>query len=214
MVDVTRWVNVTVALESGLGADKILSAITQANPGVATSAGHGLSDGDYMKYDITSGMSKLNSRVLRIAGKTADTWQIEGVDTTTYTAFVSGVANKVTFGTEFNTLLGIDPSGGEQQYATYRLLNEDQERQIPTYRSPQVYTLRSLWDSANAALIAAEAAADAGSEKALKITYSNGKIFVLNGFLGFTFQPQGSSGEIVECSMAFSGQGRGKAYAN
>lgn len=213
MVDVVRWVNVDVALESALGADKTISAITLASPGVATSVGHGLADGDYLKYDITSGMSKLNGRVLRIANKSADTWEIEGVATTAYTAFVSGVANKVTFGTEFSTLLGIEASGGEQQFSNFRLLNEDQERQVPTYKSPQQYTLRSLWSPADAALIAAEAASDVADEKALKITFDDGKIFVLNGFVGMTFAPQGNAGEIVECSMTFSGQGRGKAYA-
>jgi electron transfer flavoprotein alpha subunit len=153
-------------------------------------------------------------RVLRVDNKTTDTWEIEGVATTAYSAFISGVANKVTFGTEFSTLLGIEASGGEQQYSTFRLLNEDQERQIPTYKSPQQYTLRSLWSPADAALIAAEAASDTASEKALKITFDDGKIFVLNGFVGMTFAPLGSAGEIVECSMTFSGQGRGKSYAS
>lgn len=214
MVDVVRWVNVDVALESALGADKIISGITLANPGVVTSTAHGLLDGEYVKYDITSGMSKLNGRVLRLDNKATDTWEIEGVSTAAYSAFISGKANKVTFGTEFSTLLGIEASGGEQQFSTFRLLNEDQERQIPTYKSPQQYTLRSLWSPADAALIAAEAASDTASEKALKITFDDGKIFVLNGFVGMTFAPQGSAGEIVECSMTISGQGRGKSYAS
>lgn len=214
MVDVTRWVNMAVALESALGSDKTISGITRADPGVVTSAGHGLADGNYVKYTITQGMSKLNGRVLRIDNKTTDTWEIEGVNTTNYTAFVAGKANLVTFGTEFQTLLDISPSGGDQQFINFRILHEDQERQIPSYRSPQVYTMRSLWDPADAALLQAEEDADNAVERALKLTFSNGKIYVVNGYVGFAFQPQGSAGELVECTITISGQGRGKAYAS
>jgi hypothetical protein len=179
-----------------------------------TATAHGIANGEYAKYTITGGMPQLNGRVLRGANVTADTLEIEGVATTDYGAFTAGVLNEITFGNTFTSLMDASPSGGEQQFITYRLLHEDQENQIPSVKSAQLYTFRSLWDPADATLVAAEVAADAAAERAVRFTYSNGKIWVFNGYVGFTFQPQGSAGELVECTLTISGKGRGKAYAS
>ena len=43
------WTNVAVYIQSALAASKTITAISKANPGVVTSAGHGYSTGDYVK---------------------------------------------------------------------------------------------------------------------------------------------------------------------
>ena len=214
MADVTRWVKVAVAMQSAIGSDLTISGITLASPGVATSTAHGLSDGEYVKFTISGGMPQLNGRIIRVDNKTTDTWELEDVATTAYDAFTAGVANEITFGTAFTSLLDASPSGGEQQFITYRLLHDDQENQIPSVKSAQVYTFRTLWDPADAALAAAEVAGDTAAERGVKFTFSNGKIFVFNGYVGFTSQPQGTAGELVEATMTITGKGRGKAYAS
>jgi len=215
MADVTRWVKVAVAMQSALGANKTISAVTLANPGVVSSTSHGISDGAYVVYTITSGMQQLNGRVLRIDNPATSTWEIEGVNTSSgYDAFVSGYANEVTFGTSFSTLMEISPTGGEQQFITYRILHDDVEQQIPSVKAATVYTFRSLWDPADAALIAAETASDQAAKRAIRLTFSNGKIYVFNGYIGFNFAPAGTAGELVECTLTITAQGRGKAYAS
>lgn len=215
MADVTRWVKVAVAMQSALGANKTITGVTLANPGVVTSTSHGLSNGAYVLYNITSGMQQLNQRYLRLNSVATNTWNIEGVDTSSgYDAFVAGYANEVTFGTTFTSLMDISPSGGEQQFITYRILHDDVENQIPSVKSATVYTFRSLWDPADAALVAAEVAADQAAKRALKLTFSNGKIYVFGGYLGFNFAPAGSAGELVECTLTITAQGRGRAYAS
>lgn len=215
MADVTRWVKVAVAMQSALGADKTISAITLANPPVVTSAGHGLDNGDWVVYTITSGMQQLNDRISRVDNKATDTWEVEGYNSASgYDAFVSGKANEITFGTSFSTLMEISPSGGEQQFITYRLLHDDVENQIPSVKSATVYTFRSLWDPADAALVAAETASDQAAKRAIRLTFSNGKIYVFNGYIGFNFAPAGTAGELVECTLTITAQGRGKAYAS
>lgn len=215
MADVTRWVKVAVAMQSALGADKTISGITLANPPVVTSAGHGLDDGDWVVYTITSGMQQLNDRISRVDNKATDTWEVEGYNSASgYDAFVSGKANEITFGTSFATLMEVSPSGGEQQFITYRLLHDDVENQIPSVKAATVYTFRSLWDPADAALVAAETASDQAAKRAIRLTFSNGKIYVFNGYVGFNFAPAGTAGELVECTLTITAQGRGKAYAS
>lgn len=213
MPTVTRWIKVGVSFESALGADKTISGITLATTGVVTSTAHGLANGNYVRFTITNGMQQLADRVLRIAAVTANTFEIEGVNTVAYDAFVSGKCNLVTMGNSFQTLMDASPSGGEQQFIIYRLLHDDVENQIPSVKSPQSYSFRSLWDVADATLIAAEAASDAAAQKAFLFTFSNSTKYVSSGYVGMTFQPGGSAGEIVECSVNITGKGRGKGYA-
>jgi len=85
-----------------LEADKTITAITAASPGVVTSASHGYANGDEVYLDTIVGMTELNQRRFIVANKTTNTFdlttQFDGsnVDTSGYTAYSSaGTAAKV-----------------------------------------------------------------------------------------------------------------------
>ncbi len=65
-----------------------ITNITQANPGVVTQVGHPFSTGNQIIITGVSGMTEVNGNVYSIIKLTADTYSI--VDTTTFTAYVSG----------------------------------------------------------------------------------------------------------------------------
>jgi len=72
-----------------------ITAVTQANPAVVTSAAHGLSNGDVVGVFNTKGMVELNGNTYKIANKTDDTYELNtladaNVDSTPYTAYVVG----------------------------------------------------------------------------------------------------------------------------
>lgn len=69
---------------------KNITGITQANPGVITSVAHGYSNGDALVLADIVGMTELNGKEVVVAGATTDTYQISGINTTAYTAYVSG----------------------------------------------------------------------------------------------------------------------------
>ena len=94
---------------SSAGADKVytfdvfeiaasgasITGATQANPCVITAASHGFSDGDRIKIAAVVGMTELNDRIFTVAGKTADTFQLNDdnsgtIDSTGFTAYASG----------------------------------------------------------------------------------------------------------------------------
>ena len=96
--------NVTVEVQATTDTAITVTAITKANPGVATSAGHGKANGDILYFDIASGMVELNGQAVRIANITTDTFELESLDTTDYTTFTSGTATEVlTFSTLSNS---------------------------------------------------------------------------------------------------------------
>lgn len=72
------------------GSVKTISAATSADPVVLTVDQHGFNNGDWVfTYDVT-GMSQINSKAYRVANRTGNTFQLEGVDGRSYSTFSSG----------------------------------------------------------------------------------------------------------------------------
>ena len=81
--------------------DKVITGITQANPGVITSNSHGFSDGDEIFVDAIVGMTELNGRNYRVDNATTNTFTLtdlfgNDIDTTGFTAYSSaGTATEI-----------------------------------------------------------------------------------------------------------------------
>lgn len=67
-----------------------ITAITKANPAVVTKTGHGLVDGDVVKFSGIVGMVELNDGIFVVEQLTADTFALIDVDSTLYEAWASG----------------------------------------------------------------------------------------------------------------------------
>lgn len=79
--------NVRVEISKTEAAAKVVSAITQASPGVATSTGHTLTDGTVGYFSSVEGMVQLEGQVARVSAPDANTFQLEGIATTSYPVF-------------------------------------------------------------------------------------------------------------------------------
>lgn len=67
-----------------------ITGATAANPVVITSAGHGLSNGDFIYIAGVIGMTEISDRTFTTANVTTDTFQLSGVNGLAYTAYSSG----------------------------------------------------------------------------------------------------------------------------
>lgn len=67
-----------------------ITGATQANPVVITAASHGYSNGDRVLITDVAGMVELNNREFTVANKTANTFELSGVNGSGYTAYSSG----------------------------------------------------------------------------------------------------------------------------
>jgi hypothetical protein len=67
-----------------------ISGITQANPAVVTSTSHGLATGAEIEITGVVGMTEVNGNTYRITAIDADTFRLEGTDSTGFTAYTSG----------------------------------------------------------------------------------------------------------------------------
>jgi len=70
-------------------ASKNITGITQANPAVVTVSSHGYSNGDDVWINGVVGMTQVNGRRFRIANTTTNTFELQGVNSTGYTAYAS-----------------------------------------------------------------------------------------------------------------------------
>lgn len=78
-------------VDCGLSYDnpKTITNITSANPAVVTSAAHGFSNGDVIKISGVFGMTEVNNETFTVANVAANTFELSGVDSSAYTAYVS-----------------------------------------------------------------------------------------------------------------------------
>lgn len=86
----TSSVGTIVRIATADGATKTISGATAASPVVITSTAHGLSAGAVVYISGVVGMVELNGRAFVLGTVATDTFQLKGVDGSTYTAYASG----------------------------------------------------------------------------------------------------------------------------
>lgn len=212
MAVITKWSNVAVSVQSALAATKTITSITKNSPGVVSSTTHGFSNGDYVLLSV-QGMYQLNYRVMRVASVAADSFALEGEDTTNYATFVSGTAQKITFGTSLATLTNINASGGDFDFVDTTTIHDSIKTQIPGLANPSTYSFESFWDPSDAGLIALKSASDSQAQRAILFSFANGQKFTFNGYVGCSLSPTGSAQDLIKTSVVFTLLGGPKAYS-
>lgn len=214
MATVRKWSNVAVAMQSALAAADTITAITKANPGVATATAHGFANGDYVLLTV-GGMYQVNGKVVRVANVTANTFELEGINTTSYDTFSSGTAEAITFGTSVTTATDINASGGDFDFIDTTTIHSNVKTQVPGAANPATYTFNNLWDVSDTGLVALKAASDAQAQRAFKFTFGTaGQIMVFAGYVGATLLPTGSAQDKVVTPATITMFGTPTFYAS
>lgn len=116
----------------GLETTKAITGATQANPCQITSAAHGMSTGDEVYLASIGGMTQLNGRTVTITVTGANTYTLDGVDSTAFTAYTAGGTSARTYarvdaaevGTVANPIkVSWASVTGATEYNIYRLIN-------------------------------------------------------------------------------------------
>ncbi len=206
---------VTLALATAYGSSINVTALSNANPAVATAAAHGLTDGDII--EVTSGWSKLSGRIVRVDGALSGTFTLEGINTTNITDYPAasgaGTVREITTWTQIAQVMDANTSGGEMQFVTYSFLEQDFESQLPTQASPQTMTLQIADDPSLPGYQAVKAAAESRAIRALRIAYPDGSTAYYNGYVGFNETPTFTKNQIQVVTATFSMQSRPVRYA-
>lgn len=196
-----------VAIASGYATAKAMSAITNANPGVATlEASHGVTSGSFI--EVTSGWSRLTNKVVRAGTVATNSVPLEGIDTTLTTIYPSGggvgTVRAITGWTQLSQILSSSSSGGEQQFVDYQFLEADAQKRIPTSKSPSGLTFSIADDPTLPGYILASAANDDRLPRAVRITLPSGSILLYNAYISLNKTPTLTVNEIMACELTLS----------
>ena len=214
MASAIVWKNVSVSMQSAIAAAKTIDSITKANPGVAASTAHGYSNGDIVFLQI-QGMYQLHERAVRVANKTNDTFELEGINTTNFETFASGTAEKVTMGTSVSSATSISASGGDFDFIDTTTIHQNFRTQIPGLPAAISFSMDHIWDSSDAGQIAMKAASDIQAQRVFKFQFgSGGKILYFAGYVGFAGLPGGSAQNLVTTQAVITMNGLPTYYAS
>lgn len=196
-----------VAIASGYGASKAMTAVSNANPGEATlEASHGIVLGDFM--EVTSGWSRLNQRIVRAGTVDTNDVLLEGIDTTSTSRYPAGSGTgsirEIAGFTQLAQIIGSSSEGGEQQFVNYQLLEADAEVRIPTTKSPAGITFTVADDPTLPGYIIAQAANDDRQPRAVRITLSNGAILLYNAYVSLSPIPSLTVNEVMSTQVTLS----------
>ncbi|MEJ1935958.1 phage tail tube protein, partial [Nostoc sp. NIES-2111] len=86
MPEVVKGRNCKVEIASAFSGAKVVSAISNADPGVATSTAHALLDGVVGFFSNVGGMVQLEGQAARVDNPTANNFELQGLNTTGYSA--------------------------------------------------------------------------------------------------------------------------------
>jgi hypothetical protein len=208
------WSGVTIAVQSALATALTITGITKANPAVITYTGTDPSNGDYTLLKI-QGMSQLDYRVVRVANVNAgsNTYEAEGVDSTSYDTFSSGTAEVITFGTTLSTVADLSVSGGDFNFIDVTTINDTVNKTIPGNANPITINMTANWDPADTGIAALKTAADAKAVRCVRITFADSTKVLFAGYVGATNFPTGSAQNKVSTPISFSVYGRTTAYS-
>ncbi len=214
MAKPTVWKNVAVNMQSAIATAKTITAISKANPGVATSTAHGYENGAILFLEV-NGMHQLNERVVRVANKTADTYELEGVNTTEFDTFSSGTSKADTLGTSITTATNVTASGGEFDFIDTTTIHANAKSQMPGLPSAISYQMDHIWDSEDEGFAAMKAASDIQAIRVVKFQFgSGGKILYFAGYCGFSGLPGGQAQGLVSSKGVFTMNGTPTYYAS
>ena len=214
MADPIVWKNVAVSMQSAIASTQTVTAITQANPGVVTLAGHGYSDGDIIYLEV-SGMYQLNEKAVRVASSTTDNFALEGVDTTDFDSFSSGTAQLATLGTTISTATTISASGGDFDFIDTTTIHDNTKKQIPGLPNAISFQMDHIWDMTDAGQSAMKSASDGQGKRVFKFQFgSGGKIIYFAGYVGYSGLPGGSAQNLVTSNAVITMNGTPTYYAS
>ena len=86
---------VRVEISATFARDKTVTAVTQATTGVATSTAHGLANDTVGYFLNVSGMVQLEKQAARVKNQAANTFELQGLNTTNFPAFTAGTFRPV-----------------------------------------------------------------------------------------------------------------------
>jgi len=207
----------TFFVASTIAAAKTVSSVTNATEAVVTSTTHGYSNGDIVI--MFSGWGRLNKRAFRIKSVTADTFVLEGCDTSSTTFFPAGsgigTVQKISTWTQVTTIMNPKTNGGDPKKVTYKFIESDVEYSINDGFAATDYEIELDADSiGGAGYTALKSLTDLQTDTVLRIITKSGSFNLIPCTVALNESVQMQEGQINRVKAVFNGNNRAVRYAS
>jgi hypothetical protein len=198
-----------------LAAEKTITILTNANPAVATSVGHGYVDNDEIL--LISGWEDATESVYKVNQLTADTFEILGLDTSNTSFFPAGsglgTAQKISNWLAIPQVLTISANGGDPRFTDIQLLSRRNAVKVPTGFNAVGVTLSLAHDEGQANYQTMKGISRNLSKCCFKQVLSGGSVTYGYGYMAVGEFPKLNSNQVntVDCAMTLLG--RAVSYA-
>lgn len=197
-----------------LAAAKTITAITNANPAVATCTAHGYTTGDEIM--LSSGWEDATDSVYKIESVDANSFRILGLDSTNTSFFPAGSgggsAQKLSAWTAIPQVLTISASGGDARFTDVNPLAKRNGIRIPTGFNATSVTLSLGFDATNANYKTMVGISRSLSKVAFKQVLSGGSVQYGWGYLTVSEFPKLNNNQVNTVDAALTFLGRTMSY--
>ncbi|MBX8534533.1 phage tail protein [Pseudomonas cichorii] len=200
----------TFEIAAAYGTAVPFTALTNANPAVATAAAHGLAEGDIIA--VASGWSRLDGRAVRVGAIASGTFALDGVNTARIQQYPAGSGvgsvREITSFVEIAKITELNSAGGDQQFLTFGFLADDDDQQMPTTKNPITITITVADDPSLPYVPICEAADDDKEPRTLRLNLPGGDFILYNGYVSITATPAMSRNNLMTrvISVALTGR--------
>jgi len=191
---------ITVQYASTLASAISPTAVTKANPGVATLTAHGLTDGAVGYWTVTAGMVELNNQAAHVIATSSSTFTMNGLNTSGYSTYSAGTFTAATAWSTIAEAASYAVGGGAANSLDDTRLYHTRTSNIAGLLAPQDLTIdvRNA-DVQGAAMSAIEAAAQTSTALLFRVMQGSKTLRV---YYGIPSMP----GESVQAGALASGQ--------
>ena len=175
--------NITVAIAATYSAAITGVTVSKANPGVATKTSHGLTDGAVGYFSGVSGMAQLENQACQVNNAAANTWEIEGLNTTNFatqtgTCSFTPVATWATLSEARSYSIG---GGAADKLDATRLIDVAKVEEQGLLPASNVTLTVLAQETSSAAMVLIETAVQTQSAVIVRITLASGATRVFRG---------------------------------
>jgi hypothetical protein len=193
---------------------KTITIATNANPAVLTSVAHGYTTNDEVLF--TSGWEDATDSVFKVTVLTADTFSLQGLDSSNTSYFASGAGigttQKLSGWTSIPQVLTVNTSGGDARFTTVTPLAKRNAVSIPTGFNATSISMSLAHDAAQAGFITMLGISRNLSKVAIKQVISGGAVTYGYGYLSVAEAPQLNVNQVNTVTAAMTILGRSISY--
>lgn len=203
-------------IASAYAAAQATTAVSNASEAIVTATAHGFANGDII--EITSGWGRLNRRCFRAKSVAANTFVLEGADTTSTTFYPAGngvgSVRKVSTFTQITSVMNPASSGGDPVNVEYKFTESDVKYSINDGFGATNYSMNLDADAiGSAGYTALKTLTEVQTDTCLKMVTRSGSLLLQPCTVALNESVKLQDGNINQVSANFNGNNRLVRYA-